>query len=139
MKLELKHLAPYLPYSVRVNVGEYQEKNIVLTPTILQVYTLEAIKPILHHFSDIKKYIEFNGETINVFNSIYFDCINTYRVERSSIAYLGDLIRKTIATDDFSKLDSVPYWIIQKLLYYHVDIFGLIPKGLAIDINILDK
>lgn len=36
-------------------------------------------------------------------------------------------------------LERVPYWVFEILFKYHVDVFGLIDKGLAIDINTLNK
>lgn len=38
-----------------------------------------------------------------------------------------------------SDLLNEKYWIIEKLLSWHFDIFGLIDKGLAVDINKLEK
>jgi hypothetical protein len=31
--------------------------------------------------------------------------------------------------------DDVDYWIVEKLIEWHFDVFGLIKKGLAIDVN----
>jgi hypothetical protein len=36
-------------------------------------------------------------------------------------------------------INSFPCWVIQILFEYHFDIFNLIPQGLAIDINTLNK
>jgi hypothetical protein len=39
----------------------------------------------------------------------------------------------------YKNLELEPYWIIQKLLSWHFDVFGLIEKKLAIDINTLES
>jgi hypothetical protein len=80
MKLELniKHLAPYLPYGVKINQhredinSNYQSELVKLSADKLKViserfpYTEELAyyeaKPILRNLSDITKEIEVNGE-----------------------------------------------------------------------------
>jgi hypothetical protein len=66
MKLEIKHLAPYLPYGVRF-IGkykdwEYENHPMILCPIDLTANKFEYIKPILSPLSDLTKEIEYNGE-----------------------------------------------------------------------------
>ena len=35
------------------------------------------------------------------------------------------------------RLNERPAWVVQALIEYHFDVFGLIKKGLAININTL--
>ena len=35
------------------------------------------------------------------------------------------------------KAKNTPYWIMEKLFKWHFDVFNLLEKGLAIDINTL--
>lgn len=123
MKLEMKHLAPYLPYELTcvdgggnifyaahftpngqhrlVNIGEllFNKSYIIKEPK----YRL-----ILRPLSDLKKsgvdFGEYYNENITELNkeAIYGTC---------------------------------EYNVMQKLLENHFDVFGLIPNGLAVDVN----
>ena len=57
-KLELKHLAPYLPYGLN---GIHGDKRIDFNSANIWVFTLNA-KPIFRPLSDLTKEIEHNGE-----------------------------------------------------------------------------
>jgi hypothetical protein len=142
-KLELKHLAPYLPYGLKVmsiynEVSEINSINYSLdkqsrdslnlligrNPLRFRGDNLDTIKPILRPLSDLTKEIEYDGETITP--CIYWDDIN--------IAYEKNL--RSMAKFNYSD-GYMPYFITEKLLEWHFDVFGLIEKGLAIDINTL--
>ena len=177
MKLEIKHLAPYLPYGLKVQYkGILNGKQISdykkLEPKIemafesdMQLYNnwiseypkiiegekvseikgikffknytsihvgkrfshsktvfCNNIKPILRPLSDLTKEIEVNGV------SSYLNELRKFNNTSEHIEYLceykGDL-----------SLTNLEYNIIIKLLEWHFDIFGLIDKNLAIDIN----
>lgn len=78
MKLELKHLAPYLPYGLKVKLlrkeyeGLYSEFSfrpyldyplgIKINNDTIYAAMLSEIKPILRPLSDLTKEIEHNGE-----------------------------------------------------------------------------
>lgn len=145
MKLELKHLAPYLPYKLKVKtkIGNlilcqlnnstkwnawfyfcrnsknknqlYNFNNLKNADGIGRGFLLKEITPILRPISDIEKEIEVNGKKIVPLDyfSGFFDF--EYGIE------------------------SIDYKRAQKLLEWHFDIFGLIEKGLAIDINTLQN
>lgn len=122
-KLELKHLAPYLPYSIGIEITTYNGKHIsyswglkCCSDYLISEYndgikkglTLTQVKPILRPLSDL----------IN----------NEFEKE---LGYF---------TPDFRfNLDSTEYQFIERMLKLHFDVFGLIEKGLAIDINKLAK
>ena len=40
---------------------------------------------------------------------------------------------------NFIDLKYLPYGVVEKLLEWHFDIFGLLEKGLAVDINTINK
>ena len=118
MKLELKHLAPYLPYGLK-----YVYDNEILTLDGLDVNNdvfncdigetpIETIKPILRPLSDFDK---VNGFSLT--DMITHGYHHEFWQEGNfEVKYLMHL--------DFEKLIS-----------WHFDVFGLIPEGLAIDIN----
>jgi hypothetical protein len=118
MKLELKHLAPYLPYGLNCYNEMHKRKeilNIVIKDGIKECtvshlfdYYFYKIKPILRPLSDLTK------------------------AELKAIEYPSKL---RLIHD--LKYGYVQYYIMQELFKKKVDVFGLIEKGLAIDINTL--
>jgi hypothetical protein len=143
-KLELKHLAPYLPYDLRLERISYKHERFkTLTGyDLCPDGEIDNIKLILRPLSDLTKEIEVNGEKFvpierltKIFGGrpISFDgnCFYT-KIQESVVRKKEDLVPL-----HFSQLDA-----FNKLFEWHFDIFGLIEKGLAIsyiDINTLNK
>ena len=127
MKLELKHLAPYLPY----NVESRDHSNTIYRLNL----TIEnygrfignyADKMILRPLSDLKDelFIELNDK--------FF--IGTIIInDEYSITHFMYELNNGIFRMQFWKGVQIYNWLLSK----HFDIFGLIEKGLAIDINTL--
>lgn len=131
VKLELKHLAPYLPYgleiwfktSKRVKIHTMSANNI---NDVLHYTT--NYKPILRPLSDLTKEIEHNGEKF----------VPIERIDKNNNLE----ILKCLHDQDFdfpNDTDLFPYWVVCSFIEYHFDVFGLIDKGLAIDINTLKE
>lgn len=134
MKLELKHLAPYLPYGLTFKCtdtysGEYEISTITemhLGNEILEVgaTTFEfsdlgtaILKPILRPLSDL-------------FNE--YPLTNDYEGWESEwIEHIWDFTGKI----EEANILACPYNLMQDLLSKHFDVFGLIHTGLAIDVN----
>jgi hypothetical protein len=127
MELELKHLAPYLPYNlmIRGNTnGEIAELSCC-TETSVNITTcgfqygmwadIFDIKPILRPLYDLKKEIDLELE------GLFIICGERFK-------YWEDVCLESINYEQFS-------WFLKN----HYDVFGLIEKGLAIDINTLDQ
>ncbi|MGV0854794.1 hypothetical protein ACTS9E_04265 [Empedobacter brevis] len=144
MSLELKHISPYLPYGLKGRVDKetyIQEENerIGELKTIdladhqyhLAVYNdlgyflswIDEFKPILRPLSDLMKEIEVNGEKF-----VPFDEIRSYSFELNNNKKWQKVV-----------LEDMPYSEVQKLFEWHFDVFGLIEKGLAVDINTLNQ
>lgn len=126
MKLELKHLAPYLPYSLIFQhtiidktlemIGIENRPNLRVRLTDgLYVCERETLKPILRPISDLDKEISF-------FGGIPFIPIN--RINMNCYRW--------ILVNDFSEIKIETY---NFLIEHHFDIFGLIPAGLAVSIH----
>ena len=107
MKLELRHLAPYLPYELRYantkNDKIYTMKSVSNGINIVDfgwgdAMEIEEVKPILRPLSEL----DVDGE------------VNTPE-----------------------ELSKCCWSYTQSLIAEHYDVFGLIPKGLAVDINTL--
>ncbi|ASU34385.1 hypothetical protein [Mucilaginibacter xinganensis] len=125
MNLELKHLAPYLPYGlmcktitgVTGKMIQLSESSVFLDCEIkwnsgaLYNWMLECdIKPILRPISDL-------------YNHPADD-----EIKDSCNGFIGV---------KFFHVNDTPYCSLKVLLKHHFDIFGLIEAGLAIDINTL--
>jgi hypothetical protein len=173
MKLELKHLAPYLPYELN-GIVEYSEddKQIIKLHTedgqnnvvgIADWFRGYTCKPILRPLSDLTKEIEVNGEKfvpivelakknsyygINEVKKVFVsaDCycvryLDNKNIERQFEYCNGEnknffiyCVWNELRCDCYNVLSLYQY-----LLEQHFDIFGLIEKGLAIDINSLPQ
>ena len=140
-KLELKHLAPYLPYGLKFQSSmdkpfeEYGRQPTwtfdgmtklfgdycLNTLEYPDAYPIQLVKPILRPLSYLTKEIEVNGKKFVPIDYFLGDDV--------------DLILNAIQIKDLSYL---PYNLIQKLFEWNFDVFGLIEKGLAIDINTLN-
>lgn len=140
MKLELKHLAPYLPYSVRF-IECYQSSfsnqpdtinNYIMRPENMGVlygkkrYRLKSAKLILHLLSDLTKEIEVNGERFVPIDELY---------KMSDYSECIPNIEEDVYQSNTPK--RWPYEIFEKLLEWHFDVFRLIDQDLAININTL--
>lgn len=134
MELELKHLAPYLPYGLKVNRNgtdwsyelESCNKDGVITDTSFQHYwEYEVIKPILRPLSSLYTEITHNGKTFIPWKKLDWGSWNDEIGYIVSAEY-GENPRVAINVLDF--IDD--YY---KLLEWHFDVFGLIDKGLALD------
>lgn len=164
MKLEVKHLAPYLPYNLKMMIeGEVREMTEINTITEYKVwYTAEwdskklkffpednihhshsgqgsntkDVSPILRPLSDLNKTILVNGSEITPLKEIAYIEENCIEITH----FKGDIFHKCVTKGDdswvFSQFSNYPE-ITRKLFEWHFDVFGLIEKGLAIDINTL--
>lgn len=160
MELQLKHLAVYLPYGLKVSImGELKEPdshepivfelvgldtNYVEYHEIGRSVTEQAVFSdcflILRPLSDLTKEIEVNGKKF-------------VPIERLAKLAYGNFVYNEIKFNEneawISVTDSqnrygysvskdvnlLKYDVAIKLLEWHFDIHGLIEKGLAIDIN----
>ena len=152
MKLELKHLAPYLPYNLKIQMygRDIEELEIVnfksgyvrLTDdlhktTIIQTNEkyYDNMKPILRPLTDFKKLINIDDKDFVPISKLesYDEGLN---IKDSKLWLSVEYESYLIDPSDYADL---PYWIFKELISWHFDVFGLIEKGLAIDINALKQ
>ncbi len=118
MKLESKHLYPYGPYDLTVMVPDEDGPCVVeaINKQCIFIdsgcdYTYDQIKLVLHPLSDLTNHAAkvwgYAGAKHDPIHYLLKDINNRY----------------------------VEVHIWQELLEGHYDVFGLIEKGLAIDIN----
>ena len=151
MNLESKHLIPYLPYSLKVrmegkktNVAWMSTKNIaVIRPLgigdikkIKWEYAHLNIKPILRPLSDLTKVIKHNGKEIKPLDIIlehheFYDKIKLIQFDEDIFI---ELKGHSMLTEMYS-IDNSPLQIAEKLFEWHFDVFDLIEKGLAVNVN----
>ena len=133
MKIELKHLAPYLPYGLKGK--EFAESEKMYELTIIQTNAKYKFiwnlvdnhlansridcKPILRPLSDLNTFKPKSLLGRTTFEWSY------YETKEHLITSI--------------KTQKVNHNIWQFLLEHHFDVFGLIEKGLAIDINKINE
>ncbi len=145
MSLELKHLAYYFPYKLKLK-GEdgiytlielkepYKTNNKCLLTAECRFENTTRIRstvfnrddrsliPILRPLSDLRKEIEHNGKKF---------------IPKEKLGYVSfDLLYQHLRKN---AIHCCYYWVIQILFEWHFDVFGLIQRGLAIDINTLKE
>jgi len=141
MKLELKHLAPYLPYDLKYcrvgkNISTLKEevKYMGIVSTTGTVNNLN--NTLFGNFVSMKYLPLFRplSDLLNEELDFYID-FNTILNEIDSRYLREAIVNKTFYSKDIHY--SFEVW--NCLLSMHFDVFELIKQGLAIDINTLDK
>lgn len=156
-KLELKHLAPYLPYGLK-DVKYYDGFTFNGEVTVLNVmnyvYKDTSAKIVLHPLSDLTKHCEDLGfvPIYELLNSKEGDFLvkerfgkiqATNRIEiwtnPEHVDITGENIPSQYVEGIFtSSILAHSYNRVIKLHEWHFDVFGLIESGLAIDVNTLE-
>lgn len=147
MKLKLKHIAPYLPYELNCEILDYQSDYVgIQYATIKGYYILgnevyynfsngrqnagklpSQFKVFLRPLSDFIKEIDHHGEKFVPIDKI--ESINPTTKDTNPCVIMYD-----------GSLEMQYYQNYELLFKWHFDVFGLIKKGLAVDIkNIKDK
>jgi hypothetical protein len=140
-KLELKHLAPYLPYGLRVICGGI-ERNLTAISldssfVFVTVYkgsrekqmrSIEDIKPILYPLSDLVKPCLPEGKI--PFTRWYPNYPNFSFYEEIAADFILRIKndKEHLTLDDWN-------WLFE----HHFDVHNLIEQNLAIDINTIEK
>lgn len=163
MELKLIHLAPYLPYGLKVQyIGSLDDENKRIESGYIKIgeiadignieiryqspiiwmdfkrgyfgISIDQIKPILRPLSDLTKEIEHNGDKfiplIRINNELQYD----WKFDIKDNCFID------FGLDYKNRFDTaeLPFDVIQKFCEWHIDIFGLIPEGLAIDFNTIN-
>lgn len=123
MKLKLEHLSPYLPFELKYIFA----KNIYIYRNTID-FDYEYSKPILRSLSDLLPEAPYNfygkvehlGSKITSPASEYWGYVAYHRNPNL-----------------WKEITDWEYWFVQLLFEHHFDVFGLIEKGLAVDINTL--
>lgn len=135
MKLELKHLTNAMVYNQKVfyfdderelslicKIIELRKEELTITNGEYQYDVLfDDIKIVCLPLSDLTKEIEHNGEKF----------VPLYRLIKEDKAFTNDFI-------NVFGYEELKVSVYELLLEWHFDVFGLIEKGLAVDINTIE-
>lgn len=125
MKLELKHIAPYLPYGLRLTNSSHPMNGRMCE--LLSKYDYNTIRPILRPLSDL---IPVEEDDIN--DMVLINLVNG--ADQHCDAY-DEWRDSYLDNPEQMRILQAPYEVFEELIKQHYDVFGLIPAGLAIDVN----
>jgi len=162
MKLELRHITPYLPYGLRCEILNCQCDYVGERYGVINGYydldnephyrfgslgnagkDASLIKPILRPMADLTKEIEVNGEKFVPIKKIMeirgYDLESIYDMEFDINGY-GIFLKDNDPDEPHFLLNpnnpnTIEYFIIKLMFEWHFDISNLIEAGLAMDIN----
>ena len=173
MKLELKHLASYLPYKLKVASGDWYDEDCKLdrigtmvmnydnyTPNNISInqlcgnidgkFTIYGVikrkaKPILRPLSDLTKEIDGVVHLVNIAN-LYLKP-RKHTIDNNRAVSKHGYLEFEISTNRFFERDggselfqpTYSFYMIEYLFQHHFDVYGLIEKGLAVDINNIEN
>ena len=136
---DLKLISKYLGYKTKciLKTEKYNYDGMISVlspPYVLDFYNNECeIKLILRPLSDLSK----NANRKDFANKTYLHELQFILSEiYSEIDIIAFIQKIKYSSPDFI-LKQVPYFVLQKLIEWGFDVFGLIESGLAIDKNSL--
>lgn len=128
-KLELKHLSPYLPYGLKCQWFRTEDQKLVINElNITDYYWLigrQQFKPILSPMSDCHKDI----------NNDNFLCVDSCFVSPIKLWNGKETFQIHPTEAEWIFVSDVYENFYEYLFANHFDVFGLIEKGLAVDIK----
>lgn len=123
--LELKHLAPYLPYSISM--------QFIIREEVIRTGVMTRLLNYSHETHPERVAIDnYDSEHIWMFKPILMPLSDLTKDKWKEINTVFDFSE----LKDFD-VNFIPYSLFIFLVKNHFDIFNLIPKGLAIDFNTL--
>ncbi len=134
MKLELKHLAPYLPYKLAVLSDELVPgklyEMLVANHTVsfnggltISDVLLQRAKPVLRPIEDAFAVLDEIKHRYNEENETPISDVKFHNI--------GGFTLFATETDDSYEV-SMPLWAYELMFENHIDVFDLIPAGLAV-------
>ena len=161
MKLEIKHLAAYLPYGLKVSNNTHPDDVNLVTGLRDETYftkqnsryaygDVENCKPLLRPLSDLTKPININGDCFHPILFLAELAMQNENVKpeiKNSVSFgfdykivqkpFGKILKVTrldewILIISFNEPERCKHYIFEKLIEWHFDVFGLIDKGLAL-------
>lgn len=154
--LEIKHLAPYLPYGLNWYIEGMQgpeimtmiglsNGHVIFSQMDLEIMdsldldehsALNPHKPALRPLSDLTKEIEHNGKkycVMSLWYSVPIKDEENYKLYGTIPDYWKTVINV------MTRMKFIDYGFVKIMFEHHFDVFGLIDSGLALDINTIEK
>ena len=137
MNLQIKHLAQYLPYKLKVI--EDGKQKVMNASSGHSTYWCgmeyvakrsDTIKLVLRPLSDLTKEIEHNGEKFVPVE---------WLEEKYYTLNLHQQCFRLLEEDGENWVNQCSYMLVEHLLEWKFDIFNLIENNLAIDINTMKQ
>lgn len=137
-QIEIKHLAPYLPYGVKILRPDGKtllqligiENNLLIfrepNRDNVSYGDITKNKLALRPMSDLTKEVYQNEILIRWGGGLS---------DRAKAQWLKEVTDEML----YSAFNSIRYDFVEFMLEHHLDVFNLIPQNLAIDINSLNK
>lgn len=155
MKLELKHLAPYLPYDlgILVEMSMTETDSFPLTTENIDGVLEYQKKPTLRPLDDLVNEITHNGQKfVPIVELLKMQYISWQKnkegtryaeIEHGKTGTRYFALYTNQATYSFKLYkyefmtgrNTIEYWVMQKLIEWHFDVFDLIEQNLAVDFN----
>lgn len=139
MKLELKHIKGYLDTKLKgideqgnqvEIVGVKNETYFINSGNTYAYGDIQSFKPILRPLSDLTKEIK-NGTIKFIPAEVLFSVDNSELEEFRTYGKIPEYWKDSLKVKPL----YYDFYQVQLLFEWHFDVFGLIEKGLAIDIN----
>ena len=150
--MKLEHLAPYLPYGLKVEYNNYRKDIAILKAvhynknpnpkkTLLTIRQLNlnyniscfinSVKPILRPLSDLTRDEYFKLSQKDDKKEFGYWYVKSNATQKKGIHFEGYSSRRI----SLSRYDLMPYYVLEFLFKNHFDVFELIEEGLAINYN----
>jgi len=128
MKLELKHLVPYLPYKLKmISLNYYEGDDIPWEEWMLSSLS------IVEDNEKLNEWWNEDGDNF-YFDSSFKPLLKPFKDLKKSVLEDFNFIKSPIGG---TPLMFYSYEFVEYCFKNHYDVFGLIQQGLAIDINTL--
>ena len=127
--IELVDYSKGCPKCVCEAIGKTKNENKCVN--VFQAAFDKQLKPILHSMSDLTKPIEHNGEKFVPLHRLLE--MSNFNLSKMSINQINDY--ECVYND----IDVISFKDAMYLISIHFDLYGLIDKGEAIDVNTLEN
>jgi hypothetical protein len=149
--LTQEHLSVYLPYGLIGQLKQFPNGTYVKLGTYLSnserkwtidMFVESSVLPILYPLSSLTETIWYEGKEINPIDFIKDWYNEKYATEIDGLehySFKNDFILfGTIEPTEEIEIINMPYQAYQLLFKMKIDVFSLIEKGLAVDVNTLE-
>jgi len=144
MKLELKHISPYLPYGLKCQTFWINEDNSIEEEGISEIVgiKIDCDNSTENPIKVVRK-TRPNSKYLTYYAYNYNECKPILRplsdLTKDELREQGFWHHIDYLTHEKQNPIKAPYKMVEYLFSKHFDVFGLIESGLAIDINTITK